>query len=365
MSYKILISGRLIGGKISDGISFFSYNIVSHLKEVIPSIDIFVAYDRKPEAIPQGVNPIIINLPTKNLFTLIPWLNFLVFKKIKEYSIDIFFALDGFCIARKNILQVAFVHDVNFLRKKNWIRYDHRFLYNYYYTYALKFAKAIICPSSFVKAEILSLIGDSWPIYVVPEGYTFLPCNSKSEEIGDYFVFPGDIHPRKNIAKIIKAIYLVKDLLKSINLKIIITGRAFYCDEDTRRMLNKAKKDGIVHFVGKLEREEYIRLIIQSKGILYCSYYEGYGIPPLEAINLGVPVIVSDIEPLSSWKSVFDEKTLSLFIWINPLDIYSIMDGILKALEIKKRILEGNYDYMSYKRSALKISEVLIDLLHL
>lgn len=110
---------------------------------------------------------------------------------------------------------------------------------------------------------------------------------------GSYFLYLGTLEPRKNIEEIVEAYgRLVKR--REHYPKLVLAGRKGWMFES---IFDKIKEYGIesdVICTGYLDDDEKVRLICGASAFLFLSLYEGFGIPPLEAMACGVPVIVSD-----------------------------------------------------------------------
>jgi glycosyltransferase involved in cell wall biosynthesis len=101
----------------------------------------------------------------------------------------------------------------------------------------------------------------------------------------------------------------------------------------------KDNRHAPIRFLGRISDEELIDYYHNALFFLYPSLYEGFGIPPLEAMANGCPVLVSDIAP---FREILGDSVL----YCNPLDIQSIADGIKTLIEnekIRTRLIEKGY----------------------
>ena len=103
-------------------------------------------------------------------------------------------------------------------------------------------------------------------------------------------MYVGNAYPHKNIGGLIRAFKIIKDK----NLSLVLVGKEDYF---YKRVKKEAEKEGAlegVNFTGFVSDEELAALYRNAR--LYCfpSFYEGFGLPPLEAMNYGVPVVSSD-----------------------------------------------------------------------
>lgn len=176
---------------------------------------------------------------------------------------------------------------------------------------SIKQAKEVITISESTKKDIIHFYGtDPKKITVCYPGYdsmTFKPVTDKSKInealdryhiCGDYVVFLGTIQPRKNLKKLIEAFANID------NLKLVVIGKTTGPGRQGwmyQEILDLPKKLGIEHkvqFTGFVPAEDLPSIYSGSKTYILPSLWEGFGIPVLEAMACGTPVIVSNVSSL-------------------------------------------------------------------
>lgn len=172
-------------------------------------------------------------------------------------------------------------------------------------------ADFIITISEFSKREILKYYNfPAKSIYVVPCGVDlsiYKPDieQEKIEELkkkynieGDYFLYLGTLEPRKNIPVIIEAYKFLEEIWgKQENEKLpqlILAGKSGWEYKEIFELINRYDMQENVIFTGYVGEEEKPILINGAISFLFPSLYEGFGMPPLEAMACGTPVIVSN-----------------------------------------------------------------------
>ena len=187
-------------------------------------------------------------------------------------------------------------------------------------------ASKIIAISENTKRDIQKLCQiPSSKIVVVPlaasEIFKPLPKIKKKKII----LTVGTIEPRKNLTKLIQA-YL--DLPQAIRKKyqLIIVGGSGWNNSE---IYNLAQKSSQIKFIGRVKDEKLVRLYNEATVFAYPSLYEGFGLPPLEAMASGTPVLISNI-------SSIPEVTGEAAILVNPKSVDSIKKGLLKILKDPK-----------------------------
>lgn len=220
---------------------------------------------------------------------------------------------------------------------------------------SLKRAEKIISVSKHTKKDIKEIfkIKDE-KIKVIYEGVEFRDIPSKDEDVcgvekkvcfedmkvkyglkDDYVLFLGTIEPRKNIAAIVRAFCELSLKNKEIGEKyqLVLAGAKGWKNEKIFSEINACKKNpelrGVVKYIGYVPSSEKFSLIKYSTCFIFPSFYEGFGLPVLEALSLGVPTITSNI-------SALPEITRAAAVLIDPDKLESIADALLKVLTDKK-----------------------------
>ncbi len=170
-----------------------------------------------------------------------------------------------------------------------------------------------------------------------------------------YIISVGNLQPRKNIPRLIQAYSMYKKRHPEKQLKLVIVGKkAWMYDE----ILKHAQTDpSNIVLTGYVEREDLVALINEARGFVYPSIFEGFGIPPLEALACGTQAAVSDIPVM---REVLGESTETEFF--DPLSVESICEAIERL--VNKSVIEGA-DVLrrySWKKSAEVMREIYMAL---
>jgi glycosyltransferase involved in cell wall biosynthesis len=111
----------------------------------------------------------------------------------------------------------------------------------------------------------------------------------------DYLLYVGTIEPRKNLKTLIKAFY---DVRRKYDLVLIIAGRLGWLSDEIISYPEELGIKEAVIFTHYVDEKTLFSLYKGASVFVYPSLYEGFGLPPLEAMACGIPVIISDIPPL-------------------------------------------------------------------
>lgn len=169
----------------------------------------------------------------------------------------------------------------------------------------------------------------------------------------EYFLFLGTLEPRKNPLNMIKAFHHFKEKYET-NIKFVFSGGKGWLYDDVLAYVEKYDLHNEVIFTGYVSEDEKYFLLKGASAFIFLSIYEGFGIPPLEALKVDTPVLLSDI-------SVFHELFEDSVWYANGNDIEDIsnkMNKIMMATEPKDtfRIIEK----FSWEKSA----NILIDIIN-
>ncbi|MHB1393068.1 MAG: glycosyltransferase family 4 protein [Clostridia bacterium] len=154
---------------------------------------------------------------------------------------------------------------------------------------------------------------------------------------GEYIMTVGTLEPRKNLKSLIKAYKLVHERIKDINL--VIVGKKGWLYKEVFELLEEDKFRDAVIFTGYVAQEDLPCLYSGAQCFVYPSIYEGFGLPPLEAMCCGTPVVVSNT---SSLPEVVGEAG----VYVKPIEIESIFDGIMKVLNdsgLRQTLISNGY----------------------
>ncbi|GAG74468.1 unnamed protein product, partial [marine sediment metagenome] len=151
-----------------------------------------------------------------------------------------------------------------------------------------------------------------------------------------YILSAGTIEPRKNYPTLIKAFNYIKHNNNDFNCKLVIVGRTGWKSEATYRERELSPYKDDILFIGRVSDKDLVQIYNQAEIFVYPSLFEGFGLPPVEAMSCGLPVIASDSSSLK--EAVGDAGIL-----VPPEDYREIskqISYILKNEKIKKKLKE-------------------------
>ena len=158
-------------------------------------------------------------------------------------------------------------------------------------------AAGVICVSTFTASELVRLLGPlRQPLTVAHNGVDCAWFEAREAPVlraGPYVVYVGNVKPHKNLPRLITAF---AKLAHRLPHELVIAGqREGFADHARVTVADEARllEQGRLHYTGRLEDDELRQLVAQADALVLPSLYEGFGLPPLEAMAAGVPVLVA------------------------------------------------------------------------
>ena len=227
--------------------------------------------------------------------------------------------------------RVVIINDANHLAFYNQLSFKQKLYSKFMMKAAVSISDKIITISEFSKSEILKYLNvDTKKISVVHFGID--PSIIESElhyipsfnNIPDKFLlYVGNIKPHKNLINLLKAFEII--LSSHSDYKLIIVGKKegfITGDNEVFKMVenNRLLNDNII-FTGYIENRELYNYYKSASLFVFPSLYEGFGIPPLEAMICGCPVIASDI-------TAIPEICGDAILYVNPFEPNDIAEKV-------------------------------------
>lgn len=236
---------------------------------------------------------------------------------------------------------VTHIHDISFARLPRYIAFKDLFFLKLLIPISLRSADRIIAVSEFTRKEIIAYykIHPS-KISVIPNGVgeNFLSLEFSQKESEDirkkygipkeYFLHIGTLQPRKNIPFLLEAFALFHKQYPS--LPLVLTGGKNFSHYDKRidEIIEKHHLQNNVLFLGYVENQDLVSLIDTSQCVVSVSMYEGFGLPILESMARGVPVICSNI-------SAYEEVSGDGCLRVSLGDIAMLSDSLYSVVADK------------------------------
>ena len=345
---KIAVNTRLLIKNRLDGIGWFTYETLKRITNSHPEHTFHFIFDRpysEEFIFNNNIIPVSINPPARHPFLFYLWFEHAIPKILKKINPDLFLSTDGYLSLKTKVDSLPVIHDLNFEHHPEQLPYLTRKYYKHYFPAFAKKAKRIATVSEYSKKDIQKTYGiESDLIDVVYNGAneSYQPCSEQNKEKTrnkytdghPYFLFIGTLHPRKNIANLFHAFDQFKNNSNN-NIKLMIIGEKKWWTADIRNAYEKMKNKTNVIFEGHTPPEELKDIIPSALAMTYVSFFEGFGIPIIEAMRSGVPVITSQ-------SSCMPEIAGEAALLADPFSINSIsqkMEKVALDSEVREELI--------------------------
>lgn len=229
--------------------------------------------------------------------------------------------------------KILMIHDLSFVSFTKGYRWHERMVYKLLVRAAARNAAGILTVSEFSKREIVrhwQLLPDR--VFVTPNAtddcFQPSPTPRQDAPAPGYILYVGNLHPRKNLVRLLDAYVLIRQhYRRSIRLRIV-GQKAWLTQELFARVRNDALLNE-VEFTGYIDQAALIGQYQNATVTVYPSLYEGFGMPVLEAMACGSPVVTSNSTSLP-------EVAGDAAVLVNPASSEAIADGINRVLESVK-----------------------------
>lgn len=347
-----------------EGYGHYTVSIFKILVNQYPQHQFVFIYDRPHAAdLISGANvqSITVAPAARHIPAFFYWYNISAALAVKKLKADVWVQPYGFCSISTGTPQLLVVHDLAFKHFPQHISWAQRLHYAAMTPRFLKKAKRVVTVSEFSKQDIIQ----SYPKLpldpTVISGAArsgFMPLSwEEKEQVKEaytdgyeYFLCVGGINPRKNMMHILKAFSLFKKWHKS-NMKLVFAGRLAWQYQDFVEKLKTYKYRNDVVLTGYVEESILQKLTGAAYAVLYVTHFEGFGLPIVEAMQSGVPVVVGNN---SSMPEVGGEVVLYADA-ANPDTIAEQMQQLYRNEQMREKLIQKGLEraaLFSWEKSA-------------
>jgi glycosyltransferase involved in cell wall biosynthesis len=357
---RIGVNARFLLKDKLEGIGWFSYETLIRITRDHPEHEFYFFFDRlyhNDFVFSKNITPIVLYPPARHPFLFYLFFEWSIPFALKKYKIDYFISPDGYMSLNSKVPSLAVIHDIAFEHRNNDVGKLMLKYYRYFFPKFAARANRIATVSEYSKNDIIKTYNISEKkIDVVYNGANeiYKPINTalieetkkRYSDQCSYFVYVGSLNPRKNIANLLKAFDEFKKV-DSSNSKLLIIGKVMFNNNHFNAELESMRFKNDVVFTGRLSNEELHLVLASANALIYIPFYEGFGIPIIEAFNCNTPVITSNVTSLP-------EVASDAAILVDPNNIIDIAkamheildDNISEDLKIKmgKRVLDFSWE---------------------
>jgi len=255
--------------------------------------------------------------------------------ELVRLGLDVLHSPDFIPPHKPSCKSVITVHDLAFLLYPHFLTKESARYYGHI-DQAVRWTDHIIAVSESTKRDTIQHLGapeDKITVVYEAANPIFRPLDrvQAREQVrnrhgvdGPFILFVSTIEPRKNVPTLVRALWQLLECYKE-DVHLVLAGGRGWLFEDAFAVVEELKLDDRVHFVGRVSSEDLLHLYNAAELLAHPAFYEGFGLPPLEAMACGLPVIVSNVASLP--EVVGDAGLL-----FDPHDVDELTVGLWRVL---------------------------------
>jgi len=333
---KIAINCWVLRNKQLDGIGYFTVNTISRVIKNHPEVQFLILCDKNftenyfdfPNAAKHYVFPAL-----RHPVLYVWYMEFVLPLFLKKRTPDLLVSMEGFLSLLSRTPQMPAIYDINFEHQPQDLKFLNRLYFRFFFKRFVRKAVRIATISNYSKQDIASFYKISADkIDNVSCGINSNFSALAQSEITEtrlkfsngkpYFFFVGSMHPRKNIKRLIEAYTLFRKKNNS-DYKLLLAGSIWWSKSLIEEAYNNSPfKDDII-FTGRLSEEDLKKVLGSAFALSFVPIFEGFGLPIVEAMQSGVPVLCSNTTSMP-------EVAGDAGILIDPFNIEDIAAGMEK-----------------------------------
>ena len=302
---RIAINTRLLIHNKMDGIGWFTAETARRMVTAHPEHQFFFFFDRQPTEeflFADNVTPVVLYPQARHPVLWYLFFEWSTRRALKKHKIDLYLSPDGMTPLRPKVPTLTVIHDLNFEHADGNLKASHQRYMRHFFPQFAANATRVATVSEYSKKDIAETYGIAESkIDVVYDGShsNYRPHTDEEKEAirkrftdgKPYIIFISTILKRKNLANLLKAFDMVKEVWPE--LKLVVVGSKVWWQDELAEAYDHMQHQGDVIMPGHVEPKELSALLSASEMLVYPSYFEGFGIPILEAMYAETAVVAS------------------------------------------------------------------------
>ncbi len=335
---RIVVNTRLLLKDRLEGIGWFTHETLKRICTQHPEHEFFFVFDRKWDdefIYSSNITPLSMPPQARHPLLYYLWFNYSIPYVLKKVKPDLFISPDGYLPLNLNVKTLAVMHDLNFEHYPQDLPPAERYYYRRFFPRYAANADRIGTVSEFSKRDISELYkinpdkidvlyNGANEFFEPSEEFTKSETKNKYADGKQYFLYVGALNPRKNIVNLLKAYEAMRENHPDV-VKLVIVGAKMWRTSDIYQTVHRMKYRDDINFCSRLNVQELKNLYGAALALTYVSYFEGFGIPIVEAFCCDTPVITSNV---TSMPEVAGDAALL----IDPFSVSSIADAMLQIV---------------------------------
>ncbi|HLW29379.1 MAG TPA: glycosyltransferase family 1 protein [Brumimicrobium sp.] len=332
---RIGVNARFLLKNKMEGFGWYTYETMLRITQQHLEHEFIFFFDRPFDEkfiFSDNITPVVVNPPARHPILQILWFDYAIPKVLKKYKCDTFVSTDGYLSLKSDLPQLTVIHDLNFEHNPSDLpKSALKFLKKRFPKFAER-ADRICTVSQFSKEDIIDTYGipeekidvtynGVSPIFKMIEPEEKVKIQKKYSKGNPYVLFVGAIHKRKNLQRLIEAYSKLKTK-GAIPHHLLIVGEPMWKSQAI--VVDEIMKE-FIHFTGHVSLDDLAGIMGGADCLAFVSYFEGFGIPLVEAMQSGVPVLSGN---LTSLPEIGGDAVL----YCNPYSVESITENLLLIL---------------------------------
>ena len=354
----IAINARTLRAVPHDGIGWFTLEVVSGIVSAHPEDRFVMIGDRRYHTLPvEGTNVEYITIPLRTVHPILwyKWHEIFLPRVLKKTGAEVFIAPDGIMPLRTDVPCVPVIHDLNHEHRPGDIPRSERIYYRHFFPRFARKAVRVVTVSGFSADDISKTYGISRDkIDVVPNGVADIfspPLAGEAEATRGqytggrpYFLFVSNFSPRKNVETVVSAFNQFRKGGHGDHV-LLLAGKRLYLTREIDRAVESSPYGSDILFTGSVARDVLRRLYGAAEALVFVPWFEGFGIPVVEAQRCGTPCILSD-------SSSLPEVSGGAALCVSPADAGAIAEAMARLVSdgaLRRRLAaEGRNNSLRY-----------------
>jgi glycosyltransferase involved in cell wall biosynthesis len=287
--------------------------------------------------------------------------------ELMRLGLDVLHSPDFIPPHRPSCKSVITVHDLAFLLYPHFLTKESARYYGHI-DQAVRWTDHIVAVSESTKRDTVQHLGvpeDKITVVYEAASPIFRPIDREEARAhvrnrhgvdAPFVLFVSTIEPRKNVPTLVRAMWQLLQCYKE-DVHLVLAGGKGWLFEDSFAAVEELELDDRVHFLGRVSSEDLLYLYNAAELLAHPAFYEGFGLPPLEAMACGLPVIVSNVASLPEVVGDagllidphdVDELTVAMWRVLNDAELY-------REMRVKGLRQAAQFSWERAARETLKI----------
>lgn len=367
---RIGINGRFLAAKRT-GVQRAAYNLIRALIDMDRENHYVLFTTEDQTQNPDWHHPNVTVVPSRiregeslrNHF----WEQFTLPKLAKKNHVDILHSPANLAPLFYSGKSIVHIHDLCFIVNPQWFSFSFRTLYNFIIPRLARRAAKVITNSNNSRNDLLQFCGLSADrvsqVYWAVDDLFLKPSQPLplDWQVDDYILYVGSLEPRKNIGTLLEAYEILRERNPQIKSKLVLIGGESPLFAEVQLKVKHYKEDVLFQgFVNDHALRDFYR---NAQIFVYPSLYEGFGLPPLEAMASGVPVV-------TTLTSSIPEVVGDAALMVSPYDaeeLAATMDRILRDADLRQRLIKSGIEQVrkfNWQRVARNTLAIYYEVFH-